>query len=64
MSLFAIADLHLPLGQYKPMDEFEGWENYVSKIQNNWRRLVTDGDTVVIAGDISWAMRLEEAKRL
>ncbi|HOB35964.1 MAG TPA: metallophosphoesterase [Candidatus Avimonas sp.] len=63
MSLFAIADLHLPLGQYKPMDEFEGWENYVSKIKNNWRRLVTDGDTVVIAGDISWAMRLEEAKK-
>ncbi|HHV51372.1 MAG TPA: metallophosphoesterase [Candidatus Avimonas sp.] len=63
MSLFAIADLHLSLGTDKPMDEFQGWENYVSRIENNWRNLVTEEDTVVIAGDISWAMNLEEAKK-
>lgn len=61
MSLFAIADLHLSLGEDKPMDIFSGWNDYVDRLEENWRRLVTDDDTVVIAGDISWAMKLEEA---
>lgn len=60
MSLFAIADLHLSLGTNKPMDVFSGWTDYVSRLEKNWRAVVTDGDTVVIAGDISWAMKLEE----
>ena len=60
MSLFAIADLHLSLGTDKPMDVFHGWSDYVDRLQTNWERLVTDDDTVVIAGDISWAMKLEE----
>ena len=60
MSLFAIADLHLSLGTDKPMDVFSGWSDYVDRLKNNWERLVTDDDTVVIAGDISWAMKLEE----
>ena len=60
MSLFAIADLHLSLGTDKPMDIFKGWSDYVDRLRSNWQRLVTDDDTVVIAGDISWAMRLEE----
>lgn len=60
MSLFAIADLHLSLGTDKPMDIFSGWTDYVKRLENNWRSLVTDNDTVVIAGDISWAMKLEE----
>ena len=60
MSLFAIADLHLSLGEDKPMDIFAGWENYVQRLENNWRKIVKDSDTVVIAGDISWAMKLEE----
>ena len=42
------------------MDIFSGWSDYVTRIENNWRRLITDDDTVVIAGDISWALKLEE----
>lgn len=61
MSLFAIADLHLSLGEDKPMDIFAGWSNYVERLEDNWRKLITDNDTVVIGGDISWAMKLEEA---
>lgn len=60
MSLFAIADLHLSLGEDKPMDVFTGWNNYVNRLKENWCKIVTDNDTVVIAGDISWAMKLEE----
>lgn len=59
MSLFAIADLHLSLGTDKPMDIFKGWENYVDKIESNWRKVVSDNDTVVIAGDVSWSMSLD-----
>ena len=53
MSLFVIGDLHLSLGEDKPMDVFSGWNDYVQRLENNWRRLITDDDTVVIAGDIS-----------
>ena len=60
MSLFAIADTHLSFGTNKPMDTFSGWENYTEKLKNNWNKIVTDRDTVVIAGDISWAMDFEE----
>ncbi|MFI3326033.1 MAG: metallophosphoesterase [Clostridia bacterium] len=62
MSIFAIADLHLSLGTSKPMDIFPGWDNYVSRVEENWRKIVNEDDTVVIAGDISWAMKLEETK--
>ena len=61
MPLFAIGDLHLSLSEDKPMDVFSGWNDYVERLEENWRRLVTDNDTVVIAGDISWAMKLEDA---
>ncbi len=60
MALFAIADLHLSLGEDKPMDVFSGWNDYVTRLESNWRKIVSDSDTVVIAGDISWAMKLEE----
>lgn len=62
MSLFAIADLHLSLGTNKPMDDFPGWRDYVSRLEQNWRALVAPEDTVVIAGDISWGMTLEQAR--
>lgn len=61
MSLFAIADTHLSLGTDKPMDIFKGWSGYVDKLRENWENTVTDSDTVVIAGDISWGMSLEGA---
>ncbi len=42
------------------MDVFAGWNDYISRLENNWRKLVTDNDMVVVSGDISWAMKLEE----
>ena len=60
MSVFAIGDLHLSLGADKPMDVFRGWENYVDRLKENWNRVVAESDTVVIPGDISWAMKLED----
>ena len=60
MSLFAIADTHLSLGTNKPMDSFPGWNDYVQRLEKNWNNIVTDSDTVVIAGDISWAMNFDE----
>lgn len=60
MSLFAIADTHLSFGTNKPMDTFEGWQNYTEKLEKNWNNVVSNDDTVVIAGDISWAMNFNE----
>ena len=60
MSIFTISDLHLSLGTDKPMEVF-GWDNYVNRIESNWKRLVKDEDTVVIPGDFSWALKLEES---
>lgn len=59
MALYTIADTHLSLGADKPMDVFSGWKGYVERLEKNWRALVEPDDTVVIAGDISWAMKLE-----
>ncbi|MGI5893347.1 MAG: metallophosphoesterase [Candidatus Merdivicinus sp.] len=62
MSLFAIADLHLSLGVEKPMDVFPGWENYVERLERNWRAAVKPEDVVVIAGDISWGLDISESR--
>ena len=59
MSLFAIGDPHLSFGCQKPMDIFRGWENHADRLSEHWRRVVSDEDTVVLPGDISWAMNLE-----
>lgn len=61
MSLFAISDLHLSFAADKSMEIFRGWENYTYRLEANWKRLVKNEDTVVLAGDISWAMGLENA---
>ena len=63
MAVYTIADLHLSFGTDKPMDVFRGWENYTERLEANWRKLVEEEDTVVIAGDISWAMSLTETKK-
>ena len=64
MALFAIADLHLALGVDKPMDIFgDQWVNHTEKIASNWRKIVGSGDTVLVAGDISWAMRLYQGEK-
>ncbi len=61
--IYTIADLHLSFGTNKPMDVFSGWSNYTERIRENWQRLVEPDDTVVIAGDISWAMKLNEINK-
>ena len=62
MRVFAIGDLHLPGGDDKPMDVFgERWEGHFEKISRDWKQKVTDEDVVLIPGDISWAMQLENA---
>lgn len=62
MSVYSIADLHLSTSVSKPMDIFGyRWQGYTEKIKNRWSSLVCDGDTVVVPGDISWALTLEEA---
>ena len=62
MALYTIADLHLSHGTSKPMDIFGArWTSHAEKLKTRWSSLVTENDTVVIPGDISWAMTLEEA---
>ncbi len=63
MAIFTIGDLHLSLGAQKPMDVFPGWQGYVEKLEKNWRALVRSEDTVVLAGDTSWAMKLEDTAK-
>lgn len=60
MSLFAIGDTHLSFGANKPMDIFAGWQDYEKRLEENWRAVVNDTDTVVVAGDITWAMKLPD----
>ncbi len=62
MSLYAIADLHLSLSSGKPMNIFPGWDNHVERLEKNWQATVSLDDTVVVPGDISWAINFEEAK--
>jgi predicted phosphohydrolase len=61
MAIFAIGDLHLSTGCDKPMDIFDGWRDYVSRITESWLCQVSAQDTVVLAGDTSWGMTLEQA---
>jgi predicted phosphohydrolase len=62
MSIYAISDLHLALGIDKPMDVFgERWTNYMDKLKREWTDTVSEGDFVVVPGDISWATYLEQA---
>ena len=63
MALFVLGDTHLSLGGSKPMDVFPGWNGYVERLEANWRKLVKPEDTIVLAGDISWAMRLTDTRR-
>ena len=62
MSLFVMADLHLCKGKpEKTMSIFNGWQNYQELIEKNWKELISDSDTIVLPGDISWGMSLKEA---
>lgn len=63
MSIYAISDLHLCLSNpEKSMETFgDNWKGYVEKISENWNQTVKKEDTVIVPGDISWALKLEEA---
>lgn len=61
--LYTIGDLHLSFGCEKPMDIFSGWQNYLERLENNWNAKITNDDTVVLLGDHSWALKLEDSKK-
>ena len=62
MKVWAIGDLHLSGANPKPMEKFgEQWKNHDEKISAAWRDMVATDDLVVVAGDTSWAMKLQEA---
>lgn len=60
MSIYTIGDLHLSFQENKPMDIFgENWKNHEEKIKKDWLNKVKEEDTVILPGDFSWAMYLE-----
>lgn len=63
MSVFVIADLHLATADsQKSMEVFgKRWKNYIQKMRDNWQRVVSDADTVIIPGDISWGLATSDA---
>lgn len=61
MAIWTIADLHLSFNENKPMDIFgENWKNHEEKIKQDWLSKVTDNDAVLLPGDFSWSMYLED----
>ena len=64
MSIYVIADLHLSFSQDKPMDIFgKNWENHAEKIKQDWLARVRLEDTVILPGDFSWSMYLDETDK-
>lgn len=64
MDIYAIGDLHLSLSPDvdKPMDVFgEGWVNHPDRLREAWEGVIDEDDTVIIPGDISWALKLDGA---
>ena len=55
--------MHLSFSTNKPMNIFKGWENHTERIAANWKRLVKPSDTVILPGDFSWGLKLEETKK-
>lgn len=75
MNIYALSDLHLSLDRpfdpsdpslyqgTKPMNIFgDRWHDHIYRIYKEWNAVVKDDDVVLIAGDISWAMTLDEAR--
>ncbi len=61
MAIYTIADLHLSFNENKPMDIFgEIWYKHEEKIKYNWEQKVKENDLVVLPGDFSWSMKLED----
>ena len=64
MKIYAISDLHISTNTNKPMDVFGGnWVGYLDKIKSDWQEKVCDDDLVLIGGDISWAMNIDDAEK-
>lgn len=62
MALYALSDLHLSLSTDKPMDVFgDLWKDHHIKVMDNWNKKISYNDTVLVSGDTSWALKLEEA---
>ncbi len=62
MPIYTISDLHLSFAIDKPMSIFgEEWENHVDKIKKDWINKISNNDTVLIAGDTSWALKYSDA---
>lgn len=64
MRIYVIGDLHLALDPRidKPMDVFgPAWANHDQRVKENWQAKITDDDLVVLPGDISWGLKIEEA---
>ena len=60
--IYALSDTHLSFSVDKPMDVFGGnWENHWQRIRESWEETVLPDDTVVLAGDLSWGMSMDEA---
>lgn len=62
MELYSLSDFHLSTDCDKPMNIFGMvWDNHLDEIKSACNKL-NDDDIILIAGDISWAMTLEQAK--
>ena len=62
MRIFAMSDLHLSEASGKPMDVFGSrWEHHTEKMKKNWDDLLNEDDAIIISGDVSWGLKLEEA---
>ncbi|MCD8200816.1 MAG: metallophosphoesterase [Clostridia bacterium] len=62
MKVYAISDLHLSAVCNKPMDKFGAkWSGHLEKIKEDWRAKVSMEDVVLLCGDLSWGISLEEA---
>lgn len=64
MAIYVIGDLHLSFSTNKPMDIFgRNWQNYEEKVKKDWLLKVKPEDTVILPGDFSWAMYLDETEK-
>ena len=64
MSIYVIGDLHLSFNEDKPMDIFgDNWSGHEEKIKKDWIEKVTDNDVVILPGDFSWSMKLEDTEK-
>ncbi|MBC8631345.1 Predicted phosphoesterase or phosphohydrolase [uncultured Clostridium sp.] len=64
MSLYAIGDLHFSTAVNKPMNIFgDNWDNHEEKIINSWKSQVKDDDIVLVVGDTSWGINMNEAEQ-